>query len=96
MCQNLLAFFKDSCPLSTTSIVASSTSDVHLPHCVKLGTLLTFIGFFACVGIVGGMFSLFVDCWSCKLFHLMRGTMDIMVLIPCFLILASNKLGCLI
>jgi hypothetical protein len=96
MCQNLLAFFKDSCPLSIASIVISSTLDVHLPHCVKLGTLLILTRFFACVGIVGGMFSLFVDCWSCKLFHLLRGIMDIMVLIPCLLVLASSKLGCLI
>jgi len=96
MCKNLLAFFKDSCSLSIASIVASSTLAVHLLHCVKLGTLLTLTSFFACVGIVGGMFSLFVDCWSYKLFHLLRGTMDIMALIPWLLVLASSKLGCLI
>jgi hypothetical protein len=45
MCQNLLAFFKDSCPFSIASIVASSPSNAHLPHCVKLGTLFIFIGF---------------------------------------------------
>jgi hypothetical protein len=96
MCQNLLTIFKDSCLLSTASIATSSTLDVHLPHCVKLGTLLTLTSFFACVGIIGGMFSLSMDCWSCNLFHLLPSTMDIMVLIPCFLVLTSNKLGCLI
>ncbi len=55
--QNLLVFFKDSCLFSTTSIVVSSTSNVHLPHCVKLGTLF----------------------------------MDITVLIPFLLVLASSK-----
>jgi hypothetical protein len=96
MCRNLLAFFKDSCPLSIASIATSNTLEVHLPHYVKLGILLIVSGFFTCAGIVGGMFSLFVNCLSCKLFHLLRGIMDIMVLIPCFLVLASNKLGCLI
>jgi hypothetical protein len=55
--------------------------------------MLILIDFSAYVGIVSGMFSLFVDCWSYRLFHFLQGTMDIMVLIPCFLILASNKLG---
>jgi hypothetical protein len=31
--------------------------------------LSTLIGFFVCVGTVGGMFSLLVFCWSCKLLH---------------------------
>jgi hypothetical protein len=71
MCQNLLTFFKDSCLLSTTSIATCSILDVHLPNCVKLRTLLTFTSFFACARIIGGMFSLFVDCWSCNVFHLL-------------------------
>jgi hypothetical protein len=71
MCQSLLAFLKDSCPLSTASIITSNASNVHLPHCVKLGTLFTLIGFFACARIFGGMFSLLVFCWSCKLLHLL-------------------------
>jgi hypothetical protein len=62
MCQNLLAFLKDNCPISTTSIATSNASDVHLPHCVKLGTLFTFVGFSVWVKIVGGMFSLLVVC----------------------------------
>ncbi len=93
MCQNLLTFFKDSCPLSIISIAASNVSDVHLPHCVKLETLLTLAGFSACVRNVGGMFSLSLDCWSCKLLRLLQGTMDIMVLIPGLLVLASIKSG---
>jgi len=93
MCQNLLAFFKDSCPLFTTSITTSNALNVHLPCCVKLGTLFTLASFFACARIVGGMFSLLVVCWSYMLPCLLQGTMDIMVLIPCLLILASNKLG---
>jgi len=64
MCQNLLAFLKDSCLLSTTSIIASSALDVHLPRCVKLRTLFTLAGFFTCATIVGGMFSLLVVYWS--------------------------------
>jgi hypothetical protein len=93
MCQNLLSFLKDNCPLSIASITASNALDVHLPHYVKLKTMLTHVGFFACARTIGGMFSLFVDCWSCKLFRLLRSTMDIMVLIHCFLVLTSNKLG---
>jgi hypothetical protein len=56
MCQNLLAFLKDNCPLSTTSITASNALDVHLSHCVKLGTLFIIVGFSTCVGIIGGRF----------------------------------------
>jgi hypothetical protein len=56
MCQNLLAFFKDSCPLFTASIIASSTLDVHLPHCVKLGTLLIVTSFLL-------MLELLVECF---------------------------------
>ncbi len=72
--QNLLVFFKDSCIFSITSIVVSSALDVHLPRCVKLGTLFTLASFFACAGTIGGMFYLLADCWSCKscrLFHLL-------------------------
>jgi len=71
MCQNLLAFFKYSPPLSIASIIASNASDVHLPHCVKLGTLFTLTSFSTCVGTIGGIFYLLVDCWSCRLFHLL-------------------------
>jgi hypothetical protein len=39
------------------------------------------------------MFSLLVVCWSCSLFCLLQDTMDIMVLIPCLLVLAFSKLG---
>jgi hypothetical protein len=46
MRQNLLAFFKDSCPLSTSSIVTSNASNVHIPHCFKLGTLFILASFF--------------------------------------------------
>jgi hypothetical protein len=93
MCQNLLAFLKDNCPLSTTSITTSNASDVHLPHCVKLQTLFTVVGFSTCVGIIGGRFSLLVVCWSCRLFHLLQGRMDIVVLITCLLVPTSSKLG---
>jgi hypothetical protein len=62
MCQNLLAFFKDIHPLSIASIATSSASNVHLPCCVKLGTLFNLASFFACVGTIGVMFSLLVDC----------------------------------
>jgi len=93
MCQNFLTFFKYSFPLSTASIATSNTSNVHLPHCVKLRTLLTFVGFFAYARTVGGMFTLYVDCWSCKLLRLLWSIMDIMVLIPYLLVLTSNKLG---
>jgi hypothetical protein len=82
MSQNLITFFKDSCPLSIVSIATSNTSDVHLPHCVNLGTLLTLADFSTCVRNAGEMFSLFVHCWFRKLLRLLRGTMDIMVLIP--------------
>ncbi len=91
--QKLLVFFKDNCLFSTISIVASSTSDVHLPRCVKLGTLFTIASFFSCAGTIGGMFYLLVDCLSCRLFCLLQGTMDIMVLIPFLLVLDSSKLG---
>jgi hypothetical protein len=62
MCQNLLAFLKDNCPLSTTSIATSNALDVHLTHCVNLGTLFTLVGFFCLckncwwnVLIIGGL-----------------------------------------
>jgi hypothetical protein len=76
MCQNLLAFLKDIHLFSTTSIATSSASNVHLPHCVKLGTLFTLASIFAYAGTIGGMFSLLVDCWSYRLLHLLRSTMD--------------------
>jgi len=71
MCQNLLAFLKNSCPLSVAFIVAFSASNVNLPCYVKLVTLFTLTSFFACVRTIGGMFSLLVFFWSCKLFCLL-------------------------
>jgi hypothetical protein len=82
MCQNWQAILKDNCPLSTRSIVASSASDVHFLHCVKLATLFILASFSTCDGTIGGMFSSLVDYWSYMSLHLLRTTMDIMVLIP--------------
>jgi hypothetical protein len=62
MCQNWLAIFKNSCPLSTRSIVTSSASDVHFPRCVKLTTLFILASFLLVLEIL-------VDYWSCRLFE---------------------------
>jgi ABC-type microcin C transport system permease subunit YejE len=88
MCQNRLTILK-----ATKSIVASNASYVHFPRCVKLATLFIIASFSICVGTIGGMFSSLVDYWSYTLLHVLQGTMDIMVLILCLLVLASNKLG---
>jgi len=55
MCQNWLAILKNSCPLSTRSIVFSSASDVHFPRCVKLATLFILASFSTCTRNIGGL-----------------------------------------
>jgi len=56
----LLAFRKEYVPFSTTSIVNSKVSSIHMPLLVVEGTQFSYVDFLLCGLREGGKFSFFV------------------------------------
>ncbi len=79
-----LALFKEHAPLSTTSIVASNISFVHMPLLVFEGIRFSCVANLLFRGLrVGGRFSLliarFVSCKSNMLLHHLQRTIEFMI-----------------